>query len=56
MNACEKNPRKQESCDLSFFKSMDLFLECAFLALPAVAVGQFTLAHSLQLAVVYMPL
>ena len=28
LSACEKTPRKQESCDLRFFKSL---LECVFM-------------------------
>lgn len=35
MESCEKTLRKQESCDLSFFKP-ELFLECAFMLLLGI--------------------
>lgn len=30
LKTCEKTPKKQESCEISFFKNMKLLLECAF--------------------------
>jgi hypothetical protein len=42
-----KKPR-QKSCDLIFFKNMDLFLDYAFVPLPGIAdKSEFTSDYSL---------
>lgn len=59
LSACEKPPRKQDkSCDLSFFKTAELFYECSFGPLPGVAmeVSLLQIIHDNWLLVcVYMP-
>lgn len=54
MNSWEKiKNNKKESCLLSFFKNKELFLECAFVHLPGVAVrSEFPFDYSLQLTIV----
>jgi hypothetical protein len=49
MDLCEENSKclekknsmktRQESCDLSFFRTGELSLECAFVPLPDVEIG-----------------
>lgn len=36
LSACEKMPRKQESCDLSIFNNTELSLDYIFMPLPCV--------------------
>ena len=56
LSAYEKTPSMRESCDFIFFNT-ELFVGCIFVLLPGVAYrNQFTSDHSLQLAVVFMPL
>lgn len=50
MESCEKTLRKQESCDLSFFKNQELFLDYAFMPVLGVADrSEFTSDCSLHL-------
>lgn len=53
LSACEKATRKQDkSCDLSFLKNTELFLECAFLPLPGEAgKNEFSLDYFSQVAI-----
>lgn len=55
LSACEKISKKkkrQESCDLSFFNSMELLLECAFMPLSAIMDrSEFTLDYLSQLGI-----
>lgn len=54
LSAYEKIPREQDkSCDLSFFRNIELFLGRVFMILPSVARrNEFTSDYSLQLATV----
>jgi hypothetical protein len=53
LSGCKRAPRKQDkSCDLSFLKNTELFLECAFLPLPGEAgKNEFSLDYFSQVAI-----
>lgn len=51
---CFLNLQENKSYDLSFFKNMELFLECALVSLPgATNRCEFTLDYSSELAIVF---
>lgn len=53
LRTCENTSRKQESCDLSFLKNIELFLDYVFTLLPDVAHrSEFSSYYSLHLAIV----
>ena len=61
MELCEENSEcllehfrttRQDSCDLSFFRNLDLLLECVFVLLPGVeARSEFTSNYSIELVI-----
>lgn len=48
-SACEKTMKKQEPCDLSYFRNMELFSEYAYMLLPGIVDrSEITLDYSLN--------